>query len=655
MKPWWRTLVVISAACVAWALLIAISPVLAQDDTARSIEAITARIAEYQANGDAKKETDARIQLGQRFLTAGQITESIAALEAADALAQRVGEGALRARALGTLGIALSQAGLYGEALEVLQRALALFETLGDKAGFASVTLNIGTMLNELGDVDGSRRTLERALALKREIGVEKGVGSILNNLADLEQREGDLAQAETLLRQALASHQQVENHINATLAKANLARVLARRGNIDESLALGQQAQADAEAQGYLIGKLAARISQAEALLQAIKSDDQHGRQRSQYAERAGALLEGTLIDMQPLDDDGRRAEVLQLLSDVRKVQNRLPEALDFLRQSTEAKDRQQSRRNADRAKVLAARFEQERQAREIAVLREGEARNSAALGRQRSWLALLAVLLTLAATVFAIAMQRLMHQRGARAQLSRYNMELSTALEQAKLERQRAESYAQRQRRFLNLASSDMRHPLLEMRATAERALVETGQGSRLHAWSSVAQGANDLLWVAEQMLESAALPEGDGPMDGVHPVEPAALLRDLVTELSPRAMGLGHELRLHLQDGLPRIAVHIAPCRVAMRELLVILLNHAAPRVELSIRASAKAHTVRIAFITPSGHLPDWEDDGGSANNLALEWIRHAITDSGGTIGNEMEKAAERQVVMVFPEAY
>jgi len=651
MRGWGKTRGFGFALCVA--LACAVPQTFAQDS---GVDALKAEIERAMAAEDLAAEVEARIRLGQRHMTTGNLADAIALLEAADVQAQQIGDDrqrdGLRARALGTLGIALNNAGLHGEALDVQQHALRLFESLGDKSGIASVTVNIGATLDELGDAQASRRTLERALALKREEGVEKGVGSILNNLADIEEREGDLERAEALLREALESHLQAGSGTSATLAKANLSRILGQRGDFEGALALAQEAQADAQAQDFLIGKLTAQTAQVDALMRMIGADGVTRQRRDELARRAAALLENALIEMQPLGDDGRRAEVLRLLSDVRQAQNRLPEALDLLRQAGEAEERQQRRRNADRATVMAARFEQERQAREIAVLREAEVRSSARLDRQRNVLFLLLLLLGLGATVFVVALQRLRHQRNARAQLTRHNMELSAALEQARLERRRAESYAERQRRFLNLASVDMRRPLIEMRSVAEHAMVTGGKDNDTYAWSAVANSANDLLWVTEQMLESAALPEADGPLDGVHPVDPAALLRDLVAELQPRAAGLGHELRLQLDEGLPRIAIQVAPCMVALRELSMILLKQAAPRTEITIRASAGDGRVSIAFATPSGRLPDWDGGDSSANNLALEWIRHAITDSGGTIHNDVARAETRRVVIEFP---
>ncbi len=619
-------------------------------------DAIQAEIASAQESGNVHDEADARIRFGQRLMISGRIAESISQFETAESLAEKADDARLHGRALGNLGIALNHAGLHGEALSVQQRALTFFESVGDITGTASVTVNIGATLDELGDAEGSRRYLERALELKRQHNVERGVGSILNNLADIEEREGSLAQAERLLREALASHERSGNPNGAVLAQANLGRILARSGDIAGALDMAVRAETQAREQDFLIGRLTAQTAQVEALLRGIQAGDLPGNRARLYAQRAGTILEDAIAAAASLGDDGRQSELSRLLSDVRKAQGRLPEALELLHASTELHERQHRRINADRVAVMAARFEQERQAREIAVLREGEARQSAELGRQRSVLTLLGMLLVLAATVFAVAVQRLRNQRRAEALLARHNMELSTALEQARLERQRAEAYAQRQSRFLNLASNDMRRPLVEIRAAAEHALVVGNEENRMRAYATVAQGANDLLWVTDQMLESASLPEGDDPLDGVHPVDAAVLLRDLAVELSPRAASQGHELRLCIDGELPRMAIRGASCVVALRELVMILLHMAPPRAGISIAARVEGHRLRIGISDPSGQLPEWEGeaagDEGATRGFALAWIRQAILDSDGEIRNETVAGLPRQVAILLP---
>ena len=604
---------------------------------------------------------DAVLASARRHISAGRFHEAIAALQAA--VQDGDGRDARRlAQRLGTLGVALDQVDATDEAIQAYHRALELYETLDDPAGISAITTNIGVSLMALGDKVGARHYFEEALAIKQRHGIGRGVGTIHNNLAELAENEGDLAGARDALERALIAYAENPDPRAEVTARGNLGQMLARLGQHAAALEQVRAAETLARAQDLQIGVLVAQEAHAQVLMTRLRMEGIAESEREALLAQAEASLHQALAVSRAQDDRARSARLLNAFSELRQMQGQPDQALALLKQAGALEEEQ--RRNADmaRARVLSARYEHQRQQREIERLRDTEARNESRLKRQRRGLWVLTGLALFATGIVLALWRRNRTRHSAQVQLQEHNQSLSAALEQAHQERQRTETFALRQRRFLRLASEDLRGPLLEVRILAERAMVEDKPEILRRSHASIAQHAADLIWVTEQMLESAA--HETAGADAPRPAEVidlVSMLRELVNEAAPRALHRDQHLVLQCQATDAQVRVERIRCSVALRELIDILLYLNPARSRLATTLERHDADAWIRLDAGTARLPEWQDiaqgteSGDVTLRLALAWIQHAIQDNGGQIETRRDvEQGRREIVIRFPLA-
>ena len=564
------------------------------------------------------------------------------------------------AHRLRTLGIALNQVGAFGEAILVQHHALALYESINDSAGISAVTINLGNSFSALGDAANAKRYFERALTQKKENGIRRGVGAIHHNLADLAERTGDFDRAETALQKALVAYDLESNPSGESLARSNLARILAMRGEHEAALEQIDRAEALAHANGFERGVLAIQAAYAEVLKQYVRQNELDPKERSVLLAQADESLQQALASSRAREDDHTNIRLLEALAELRQMENQPEQAL-LLLQEARALDQELQKRDAlTRASVLSVPYEYDRQQREIAHLRALEALSATQLKRQKMVAWLLFALFLMALVMIVALWRRMRELRSTEVQQQQLNQSLKRALERANEQVQRAETFALRQRRFLRLASEDLREPLMEIRAIAERALVTEGADSLRRSGASIAQRAADLVWVTDQMLESAGdeMPSVD-TVCGRETVDLVGLMRELLAEAMPRALHRDQSLAQH--STLIRAPVYIERirCTVALRELIDILLYLNPARVRFEFTLDDEDGVVRVGLDAGVAHLPDWQDiafgreSGDVTLRLAMAWIQHTIGDNDGLITSERASgSARREIVIRFP---
>lgn len=608
---------------------------------------------------DTADSSDAPLDNARRRIAAGQLREALDILHAA-VQADDGSDPRRLARRLGTLGVALDQAGAVGEAIAVQHQALALYESIDDPAGASAVTINLGNSLNALGDIDAARRYYQDALALKRRHGIHRGIGTIYNNLADLAEGEGDLAAARDMLAQALAAYAAERDGNGECVARANLARVLAKRGEHAAALEQIQAAEALARAQDSQRGILAIQLANGEVLMEHVRLGEPDPQQRAALLAQAEASLQQALTASRARADEPHQIHALEALARLHELRGE-PAAALALARDAQARERAQEKRVAQtRAAVLSTRYEHARQQREIERLREHVSTEDARILRQRLglWFLTALLLLTVGGVLALWRSNRL--RRSNQERLREQNETLSSTLQEGQRQRQQVEAFALRQRRFLSLASEDLRGPLQEVRALAERILVDDNPDALRRQHAAIAQRASDLIWVADQMLESAEheLPH-PGAQRHTEIVDLAQELGELVAQAGHRAIHRDQDLQLACRTASALVCIEKTRCVVALRELIDILLYLNPARTRFHFALEPADAGIRIRLDQGSARLPDWADVGPGQERgdvtlrLALAWIQHAIQDNGGQIATARTADGVRTEVEIrFP---
>ncbi len=610
---------------------------------------------------DAEQSQEALIGAARARIESGQVREAVIMLQ--NAVEEDDGTDTPRlARRLGTLGLALNTAGALAEAIPVQHQALALYESIDDPADISAVTLSLGNSLFRLGDIAAARRYYEDALTLKRRHGIERGTGAIYNNLAELAEDDGNLEEARHAFEQALDTYVLEKNATGESLAHANLAQVLAKLGQIkaaqEQVLAADSLARSQ-ESAGAVQATLAAN---AVVLMESLRHQTVTSTERAIILQRAEDSLQKLMAMTRAQANEPQLIRALDMLSRVRELQSRLPEALALAREVREREHAQTDRLNQARASVLSARYELSRNQRQIYRLRASQNDGAARIMRDQVVVWSLAVGLLLAVSgLFLLWRYNRVRRLGGEHQRA-LNTALTTALEQARAERLHAEAFAMRLRRFLRLASEDLRAPLQEIRSLAERALVEDSPDTLRRHHAGIAQRAADLIWVADQMLESTE--DDPANLDAKRRVESVDLvheLHELVSEAAQRAIHRDQSLQLDCRVPIALVEIEKSRCLVALRELIDILLYLNPARTRLHFILEPQGREIRVGLDLGKARLPEWSDialgqaRGDVTLRLALAWIQHAIQDNGGHIETERLPGSESpMIVILFPQA-
>ena len=235
------------------------------------------------------------------------------------------------------LAIAHSEARNHDTAIGHYQRALAAIEARPDDPRRMPVLYNLGLTLRGAGRIDEARDTLERLVEPLQAPGLEIRLASLYSVLGALERERGELDAAEDYVARSATLHAELDNPAERTALLIERAGIALERGRIDESVEHARVALAEAE--------------------------------RSDFV----ASIRGAL----------------QTLARALAAQKSMQEAFEVQQRYIEVSDRYWQDQIDARLEDAEVRFGNERQARELAELRQARQEQDFALRRQqlRQW----------------------------------------------------------------------------------------------------------------------------------------------------------------------------------------------------------------------------------------------------------------------------
>jgi len=256
------------------------------------------------------------------------------------------------------LAIAHSEARNHGTAIGHYQRALAAIEARPDDPRRMPVLYNLGLTLRGAGRIDEARDTLLQLIDPLRAPGLEIRLASLYSVLGSLERERGDLDAAEDYVARSAALHAELDNPAERTALLIERAEIALERGRIDEAVARARLALVEAE--------------------------------RSDFV----ASIRGAL----------------QVLAQALAEQGAIEEAFEVQQRYIDVSDRYWQDQLDARLEDAEVRFGNERQARELAELRQARQQQDFALRRQqtRQW-----VLYGVAAAIVLVGLGAFLGQR--------------------------------------------------------------------------------------------------------------------------------------------------------------------------------------------------------------------------------------------------
>jgi len=397
--------------------------------------------------------------------------------------AEALGDQRLLARVLNSRGIVAHRQKLFEQCEQYHRSAFALAEKNGDAEVQLQVRNNLATLFTDQRRFDEARPLLLENLRTHTAANNRRSMANALINLGTLESAAGDNAAALPYFERALALRLElgIPRHIAA--ARNSVAQSLARLGRADEAIA---------------------QLEAARPVVEKIASHELFVNFYRTFSEACAAR------------GDHRGA-------------------LDYLRKMQDENELFSSERTATTIAELRERFDAEKRSREIAELNAAQqkkdadlALKDAVLRRTRLERYGLAALLLLGAVAAAaiIGRQRVL----ARAE--------RRILAETRRARDAAEEAAALKSKLLDLASHDLKAPLVGVMMTAENiaedaaALPEVVDQAR-----AVRQESQRMFDLVQNLLDGSAAESGHLPQARTA-VDLAALAREVVADCSSRA---------------------------------------------------------------------------------------------------------------------
>jgi signal transduction histidine kinase len=435
--------------------------------------------------GDLARRVDFLYLLGRLYWSLGDYPRSLEMHFEELKLAGELGDPFVLARTHGGLGITYQRFGREAEALHHLEEGL-------EHAARAPDDRIRGSLLNSLGNYHLARREFTRAIELygealriRERFGNARAIAETLTNLGLAADEQGEHARALDHLERALATFEALRYRRYIANTHRRIGRVLRHAGRFDASLASLERAR-----------EVATSLDSIEVM-----------------------------------------ADVWQEFALTHEARGDFAAALDFQRRQAAAQSEARNTEDRRRMDELRARYDQEQRELEIALLKREQELQAAELARRRSHnFALAASLVVGAVLLGAVSIVQIVRLRAERR--------LHAASENA---RARAENAERLKTRLLQMASHDLKVPLVALHATAgviSRAAHDPA-AVRRHATDIQADTAR-MRNLVRDFLEASAIEDGHLQL---HPatLDLVAAAREAVASLLPLAAQKQQALRL------------------------------------------------------------------------------------------------------------
>lgn len=278
----------------------------------------------------------------KNLISAGNVSRKLSAYQEALAFYQ---EAALKARdeedkqaeakALCNVGVAHADQSNYAKAIEYCQQSIAIDKELGNQTSIAITLGNIAIYYAIQGDFKSGILQLQQALSINRRLNNREGMAYNLNNLGRM---HADLGDPEKGIEYLLESKAINEERKDLRMVAYNLNN----------------------------IGRLYLKLERAE---DAIRFSLQSLDVASQLTGRGDWVT-----------------DAYQTLAEAFAKQGQHEKAFSYLELYTDLRDTLYTEESSAQIAEMEARFNQERQEQEIALLREQEGRSKAALAQEKA-----------------------------------------------------------------------------------------------------------------------------------------------------------------------------------------------------------------------------------------------------------------------------
>ncbi|NOZ04868.1 MAG: tetratricopeptide repeat protein [Chloroflexi bacterium] len=278
------------------------------------------------------------------------------------------------------------QTGQWTKAIEFAEKGLQLREQIGYTYGVANSLGNLAALLTIEGAWDRALACVERSLHYSEQMGDIEGIAVSYNNLGLIYRDRGDFERANEALNKSLAEAERIRNPLLMVFAYNNLGHLALSRGDHQTAQGYLRQSQSLATEIGSKEQLSEALWLMAESLVESKKYEEARAlaleaidlAKQVQSTNNRGAALRtlgklclqsGNLSDAEEYLVAARTiyqspqhpfelAKTRLLLAELRREQQRLPEAHKLLDQATETFQKLQANPALEKANELRRSF---------------------------------------------------------------------------------------------------------------------------------------------------------------------------------------------------------------------------------------------------------------------------------------------------------
>ncbi len=562
--------------------------------------------------------TTNRPELAQLRFTSAQVHWNVgdyapaeAAALAAQNEAEALGDRRLLIRAINLRGILARRQNDLELANRHLRTAFTMATASGDAELVAQARTNLANVLTDRGELSEARTLHAENLSYRTTQLDRRGQANTLLNLGSVEGKAGNHAAALDYYTRALVIRQELGVPRQIAAAQIALASSLTRLGRTEEALA---------------------QLGVASPAVEKVASHDLSNQLYVQFAATHTA-----------------RAE--------------FREALDFHLKAEAAHTAMVGAETARTIAELRERFDAEKLSRENSELRAEQQRNAATIALNEAYLKLdsrqrsgIAALLVLGAIAVTAVVSRLRDRSRAERLILDETLRARDAAEQADALKSQ----------LLDLASHDLKAPLITVMHTADRLVDEAHDSAAvIHQARGLRRESQRLFDLVQNLLDTSALESGK-QMLYTSPVDLAALVRETVPALDERLSRKNQHLVLETDTPCP-----MQGDAMRLRQVCENLVDNAS-------KFSATGATVRVVVRPSPEHVrleihdqgPGLTEEdranlfqrfrrlsarptaGESSTGLGLALVRDLVTQHGGRIWAEPAPGGGSIFIAEFP---
>jgi len=270
-------------------------------------------------------------------------------------------------------GAVYTQQGDYSMAIEEYVRSIRILQEMGDDEGVGRSYNNIGLVYYLQGDFDQARNYYQKALDILKKYNNQQVISDILNNLGIISYEEGKYDESLNFHFQSLDTRESEGNQRGMAASYTNIGDVYAVQDAFDKALEFQQKAMAIQEELGDKKGMLSSLSGMSKVYALTGKTDE------------AMTYMEDVLEMSAEIGAKKELQDAYNDLSDIYIRTGDYKKALEYKAKYDQMKDTLFSEQTKELASNLEARFENEKNAKEIEILKRENEIQVLQLGRNR------------------------------------------------------------------------------------------------------------------------------------------------------------------------------------------------------------------------------------------------------------------------------